>query len=140
MCRRVDGGQGKISRRLQVVLIFLLHRHCDIRIRGESDLVALHTSDEALVDEMMVAFVGALAAIPLRQLDAPAFDPVHRANMDPIGADHFHMFLDFHFRPPCAQTKGPIGADIYAAFSSVNGSSPSAKAPHGRHHRISCGH
>lgn len=77
--------RGEISRRLQVVLIFLLHRHCDIRIRGESDLVALHTSDEALVDEMMVAFMGALAAIPLRQLDAPAFDLVHRANMDPIG-------------------------------------------------------
>jgi hypothetical protein len=107
MCRLVDVGQRKISRRLQVVLIFLLHRHCDIRIRGEPDLVALQTSDEALVDEMMVAFVGALAAIPLRQLDAPAFDLVHRANMDPVGADHFHMFLDFHFRPPLRTNKRP---------------------------------
>src|SRR5690554_6449180 len=32
--------------------------------------------------------------IRLGQLDALAIDPVHRAQMDAVGADHFHMFPD----------------------------------------------
>jgi len=38
------------------------------------------------------------AAVLLRQLDAVAFDPVHRANVDTIGSDDFHMFLDLSHR------------------------------------------
>jgi hypothetical protein len=42
----------------------------------------------------MVPFMASLAAVGLGQLDALAVDMVDRADMDAVGADDFHMFLD----------------------------------------------
>jgi len=36
--------------------------------------------------------------IALGQLDAVAFDAVHRTDMDAVGTDHFHAFLDLAHR------------------------------------------
>ena len=57
-------------------LLFLLHHHHDIGVCGESDLVAFNSGNEALVDEVMMALVRALAAVLFGQLDATAFDLV----------------------------------------------------------------
>src|SRR3954469_14316802 len=46
----------------------------------------------------MVALVRALAAILFGQLDTFAFNLVHRADVDAIGADYFHVFSDFAHR------------------------------------------
>jgi hypothetical protein len=43
---------------------------------------------------MMMALVPALAAIGLGQLDPAILDPVDGSNMDAVGSNHFHMFLD----------------------------------------------
>src|SRR6185437_601540 len=61
-------GQSDSLRRL-----LLFHRHGDIGVRRQPDLVALDVGDQVLVDEVMMAFVPSLAAIGLDQLDPPAF-------------------------------------------------------------------
>jgi hypothetical protein len=43
---------------------------------------------------MVVALVRPLPAIPLRQLDAVAFEPVHRPDMHVIRSDYFHVLPD----------------------------------------------
>src|ERR1700752_1939156 len=97
------GGQTAPDRtpRSTVLLLFLLHRYSNICVRGEPDLVSFDFRNEAFVDEVMVALVGALAAFLSRQLDATAFDPVHSTDMHAVSADDFHMLFDVHWsRPP----------------------------------------
>jgi hypothetical protein len=59
------------------------------------------STSATILDEVVMALVAAFSAVLLRQLDAIAFDPVDRADMDAIGPDDFHVFLDFfHGRSP----------------------------------------
>jgi len=49
----------------------------------------------------MMSPVAALSAVLLRQFDSAAFELVHGADVDAVGADYFHIFLDVgHVRIP----------------------------------------
>ena len=72
-----------------LLLFFLLHGDRHGSVRRQADLVAFHLGDQALVDEVMMSPVAALAAVLLRQLDPAAFDLVHGADVDTVGADYF---------------------------------------------------
>jgi len=74
--------------------LFLLQFNRHVGIGREADLVAFHLGDEPEGDVVVVAFVRALAAVGLGQLDAVAVDMIHRPDMDAVGADHFHMLAD----------------------------------------------
>src|SRR5689334_9039868 len=54
------------------------------------------------VDVVVVALMTPLTAVLLGQFDPMAFDPVDCADVDAIGADHVHMFLDFGHGIPLA--------------------------------------
>jgi hypothetical protein len=56
--------------------------------------VALDLGHQPKIDEVVVAFVFAFAAIGLGQFYFLAFNLVDRADMDAVGADDFHMLLD----------------------------------------------
>ena len=59
------------------------------------------SATQAFVDEVVMALVAAFAAVLLRHLDAAAFDLIDRADVDTVGPDNFHMFLDFfHWQSP----------------------------------------
>jgi len=81
-------------------LFFLFEGHRDVGVGGQADLVALDTRDQAGRDEVVVPGMRALplgdvgTRILLGQLDAVALDLVDGADMDAVGADDFHMFLD----------------------------------------------
>ena len=83
---------GRLAQALGVP--FFLELDGDVAIGGKPHLVALDRRDQAERDIMMVALVRALAAVGLGQLDPVAFDPVDGADMDSVGADHFHIFSD----------------------------------------------
>ena len=78
--------------------------------RRQADLVALYFRDQPGRDEVVVAGVASFrafdlgAAVLLGQLDPVALDLVDRADMDAVGADHFHMFANIagigHGRAP----------------------------------------
>jgi hypothetical protein len=78
---------------------FFLERHRDIGIGAQPHLIALDIGDEADRDVMVMPGMAALstfdlgARILLGQLDPVAIDMVDGADMDAVGADHFHMFL-----------------------------------------------
>jgi len=55
-------------------LLFFFHRHRDVGVRREPDLVAFDAGNQAFADEMMMPLMRSLAAVLLRQLDAAAFD------------------------------------------------------------------
>jgi hypothetical protein len=83
--------------------LFLLEGHRNIGVGRQAHLVALHLSYQTARDEVMMTLMAA-EILGLGQLDSIAVDPVDRADVDPIGSDHFHMFLDIlksaHRRPP----------------------------------------
>ena len=72
----------------------MLHRHRDVTIRGETNLVAFHVGHEAAVDVVMMASVPTLATVSLGQFDAVLFDPIDGADMDAVRANYFHMLFD----------------------------------------------
>jgi hypothetical protein len=74
----------------------LLHRHGNISVCGEPDFIAFDAGNKTFVDEMMMALVGALTAVLLRQLDPTAFDFVDCTNVYPVGTDDFHVLFDIH--------------------------------------------
>jgi len=74
--------------------LLFLKSHRDVGVGRQANLIPLYFGDQAAGDEMMMAFVAALAAVALGQLDAVAFDPVDCAKMDAVGADHFHMLAN----------------------------------------------
>lgn len=76
--------------------------------------------DQALVDEVMMSPVAALAAVLLRQLDPAAFDLVHGADVDTVGADYFHMFLDVgHVRIPYEPSQRTGSANVRPLSSTI---------------------
>src|SRR4026208_1853282 len=56
----------------------LLHRHRDVAVRRETNLVAFHVRHETAVDIVVVAFVPTLAAVSLSQFDAGSLRPDRR--------------------------------------------------------------
>ena len=75
-------------------LRFLLHCYSDIGVGGKPNLGALHFSNEAGINEMMVTLVFALATIPFNELDTVVFYPINRADVCAVSTDDFHMFFD----------------------------------------------
>jgi hypothetical protein len=75
-------------------LFFFFHRDGHGTNRGQTNLVTFHVRNKASVDEVVVTLVASLAAVLPGQLDPVAFDSIDRADVNAIGADHFHMFLD----------------------------------------------
>jgi hypothetical protein len=71
----------------------LLHRHRDVAVRRETNLVAFYVGHEAAVDVVMMASVSALATVSLGEFDAVLFDPIDGADMDAVSANYFHMLV-----------------------------------------------
>src|ERR1700716_2726970 len=98
----------------------LLHRHRNVAVRRQTDLVAFHVGHETAVDVMVVAFVLPLATVSLGQLDAVVFDPIDGAEMHTVRADDFHMLFDaahiVHRRCPACYWTGPTHM---AGFGSI---------------------
>src|SRR5437763_5396516 len=65
----------------------------DVAARGQADLVALDLGHEAARDEMVMPFMSD-AAVGADQLDAVVFDLVDGADVNAVGADHFHMLAN----------------------------------------------
>jgi hypothetical protein len=80
--------------RLGARFLFLEQAERDIAIGREANLLAFNAGNEAFGEIMMVAFVAALAAVLPGQLDPVALHLVDRADMNAIGADHFHMLAN----------------------------------------------
>jgi hypothetical protein len=76
-------------------LFFFFHRDRHGTDRRQANLVSFDVRNEAAVDKVVVTLVTSLAAVPPGQLDAVAFDPIDRADVNTIGPDDFHMLLDF---------------------------------------------
>src|SRR3954453_13481277 len=74
-----------LSRRL------FLERHGHRRVRREANPLPLDVGDQPEVDEMRVALVLALAAVALREPDAPVGDTIDGADVDAVRANHFHV-------------------------------------------------
>src|SRR6476646_7767325 len=72
----------------------LLHRHRDVAVRRETNLVAFHVGHETAVDVVVMAFVPTLAAVSLSQFDAVLFDPIDGADMNAVRANYFHMLFN----------------------------------------------
>src|SRR4051812_34402319 len=68
-----------------------LERHGHRRIRREANRLPLDAGDQREVDEMRVALVLALAAVALREPDAPVGDTVDGADVGAVRANHFHV-------------------------------------------------
>ena len=86
---------GFITNRIAVpTSFFLFHRHRDICVRREPNLVALHSGNQPFIDEVMMALMGALAAVLFRQLDTTALDLVDGTDMNAVCADDFHVLFD----------------------------------------------
>src|SRR5262245_21347382 len=77
-----------LSRRL------FLERHGHRRVCREANPLPLDVGDQPEVDEMRVALVLALAAVALREPDAPVGDTVDGADVDAVRANHFHALSD----------------------------------------------
>src|SRR4051794_17861063 len=66
----------------------------DIGIGRQSHDLALDIRYQSDWDEMVVAFVRALATVLLGELYACTFEPVDSSDMDAVRSDDFHMFAD----------------------------------------------
>jgi len=75
------GFSAPLSRK--TILLFFFHRHCDVSVCGEPDLVAFNTGNKTLVDEVVMALVRALAAVLFGQFDSAAFELVDRPTCTP---------------------------------------------------------
>src|SRR6185437_9422170 len=64
-----------------------------IAASAQADLVALDVGDETARDEM-VMFLVPDAAVGADQLDPVLLDAVDGADVNAVGADHFHMLAD----------------------------------------------
>src|SRR5262249_21952226 len=71
-----------------------LERHGHSRVCREANPLPLDVGDQPEVDEMRVALVLALAAVALREPDAPVGDTVDGADVDAVRANHFHVLGD----------------------------------------------
>jgi hypothetical protein len=79
-------------------------RHSNSADGREAHLVAFNACDEAPVDIMVVSLVRPFSTILFRQLDTAAFHSVDGADVDAVGADHFHVLFDFsHWGILCEQ-------------------------------------
>jgi hypothetical protein len=74
--------------------LFFFHRDRNGSDGRKPDFVAFHLSNQAAINEVMMALVASLAAVLFSQLDAVAFNLINRANMDTIGPDYFHVLFD----------------------------------------------
>src|SRR5262249_16173379 len=74
--------------------LLFLERHGHRRVRREANPLPLDVGDQPEVDEMRVALVLALAAVALREPEAPVGDTVDRADLDAVPANHFHVLGD----------------------------------------------
>jgi hypothetical protein len=72
----------------------LFHRDRNRSDSREADFVALYVSDKAAINEVVMPPVTSFATILFGQLDAVAFDPINRTNVDSVRADNFHVLLD----------------------------------------------
>src|SRR6185369_13311848 len=78
----------------RLAALFLLEQvGDDVTASGEADLVAFDLRDEAARDVVVVFFVSD-AAVGADQLDAVVLDLVDGADVDAVGADHFHMLAN----------------------------------------------
>ncbi|MDB5696685.1 MAG: hypothetical protein JWN21_2228 [Sphingomonas bacterium] len=97
---------------------FFLERDRDIGIGGQPHRVALHRRDQPGRDEVVVALVAPLSGVLLGQLDAVPLDAVDGADMDAVGADHFHMLGDGadvgHARSPVMMSVQRLASGIVA--------------------------
>src|SRR5262245_42159918 len=71
--------------------LLFLERHGHRRVRREANPLPFDVGDQPEVDEMRVALVLPLAAVALREPDAPVGDTVDGADMDSVRANHFHV-------------------------------------------------
>ena len=73
---------------------FFLEGDRDIRVCGQPHFLTLDLGNETEGNEVVMPSVGALAAVALGQLDSLSLNFVDSADMDAVGADHFHMFAN----------------------------------------------
>src|SRR5882757_1488732 len=90
--------------------LFLLQRHRDGGIGGQSDLGAFHAGDEAELDIVMVSRVQP-TAIALLELDAIADDVIDGTDMYAISADDLHPVLDLVLRHGALLVEGLLAYD-----------------------------
>jgi hypothetical protein len=95
------------SDRLCRLLFFKGHR--DRRVGREANLLAFDIGDQAQVDEVMMAFVPAVAAVGLGELDSTILNAVDGPNVDAVGPDHFHMRFDISHRALSFPSSDPMG-------------------------------
>src|SRR6476660_10515114 len=69
----------------------LLHRHCHVAVRRETNFVSFHVGHETTVDVVVMAFVPTLTTASLGQFDAVLFDPIDGADVNAVRANYFHM-------------------------------------------------
>ncbi|ESQ92884.1 hypothetical protein ABENE_07205 [Asticcacaulis benevestitus DSM 16100 = ATCC BAA-896] len=77
-----------------IAVFFFLKRHSDIGIGRQPHLIAFYIGDKPEVDKVVMALVRVAFHLKFFKLDAMAFNAVHRANMNAIGADNVRMFLN----------------------------------------------
>jgi len=79
-------------------LLLFFHRHGYGTDGGKAHLIAFHLRDEALVNEVVVALVLALAAIGLGQLDPIALDLINRSDMDTVSNQIIDQARQYPYR------------------------------------------
>ena len=72
----------------------LLHRHRDVAVRRETNLIAFHVGYKTAVDIVVVTSMPTLATVSLGQLDAVVFGPIYGADMDAIRAAGLKLAVD----------------------------------------------
>ena len=83
----------KLSRG-QAGLGLFFHGDRNGAVRGQAHLLSFDVRDQAQVDIMMMALVASHPAIGFDELDLAVLDPIHRSDVNAVGADDFHMLFD----------------------------------------------
>ncbi len=78
--------------RNSLATFFLFEQRRVVGVGGEPNFISLDVGDQAGRDIVVVVAVG--PAVRARQLDPVTLDLVDRAEVDAVGADDFHVFLD----------------------------------------------
>jgi hypothetical protein len=74
--------------------LFFFHRDRNRPDGRETDSISFDLSDEAAINEVVMALVASFATVFFSQLDAVAFYLVDSPDVDPIGPDYFHVLFD----------------------------------------------
>jgi hypothetical protein len=99
----------------------LLHRHRDVAVRRETNLVAFYVGHEAAVDVVMMASVSTLATVSLGEFDAVLFDPIDGADMDAVSANYFHMLVGAVRLVVPRRSRGQCSRNPFAKRRSLGG-------------------